>query len=377
MTIFLIGCGRVAFNPVADAAAPPDVALPTSLADGMPCATPVLLDGGGHLAHDVLAWVNDVQGDWLIGVEHMDQDVHQIHRHAITAGAGGAPVAAPAQLILAVDHVDVLSFEPVNTGYILGYNEFVLQTAQTLRLTPTMVMAGANPLGTLAAGNPPLARAGNGGLAMIGLTSGDLQVIALGDDGAPTGAANHLATPAEGAGHPTMIALDDGLAAVWDSAKTGTCRLVRLRPDLSIAAGPVDLAIAGCSDPHVAWLPAAHRIIVVADSTADTTIAGAVWDDKLAPITPATTLAPSAHWTRILGDDDGAWLTWVENDAVKKVRSARLTTDGHIAMMNAAAGELDDSLGHYHTLWRAGQSVVAVWTDAAQNRTFSAMRLCR
>jgi hypothetical protein len=29
---------------------------------------------------------------------------------------------------------------------------------------------------------------------MIGMTSGDLQVIALGDDGAPTGAANHLAT---------------------------------------------------------------------------------------------------------------------------------------------------------------------------------------
>jgi hypothetical protein len=379
MTIFLIGCGRIAFDATPPGAIPIDAAAPdaarSSLADGMPCATQVLLDSGGHLPHDVITWVNDASGDWVVGVEHMSQDVHEIHRHAITAQPTGL-VAGAAQLILAVDHVDVLSFEPVAAGYVLGYNEFVLQTAQTLLLTPEMVSIGSHPLGMLAAGNPPLARAGNGGLAMIGLTSGNLEVVPVGEDGAPIGAPSYLATPADGAGHPTMVALDDGLAAVWDSAKTGTCRLAKLRADLSIAAGPVDMAVSGCSDPHVAWLPGSRRIIVVADDVPNGSISGTVWDANLASITPPTTLAPSAHWARIAGDANGAWLAWAENDTVQKVRSARLAADGRVMMMNTAVGELDNSLGHYHTVQHVGQSTVVMWTDAVQGRTFSAMRLC-
>jgi hypothetical protein len=375
MAILLIGCGRVGFDATARSdAAPPDVAV-RSLADSLPCDTPVLLDGGGHLPHDVLAWVNTPAADWLIGVEHMAQDEHRILRHAITVGPTSL-VAGAAELILPVDHVDVLRFEPVATGYVLGYNEFVLQTGHTLLLTPGMDEVASQPLGALAAGNPPLARAGSGGLAMIGLTSNDLQVIGIGDDGAPTGVMNHLATPAEGAGLPTMVALDDGLVVVWQSAARGTCRLAKLRTDLSIASGPVDVAISQCNDAHVAWLPQARRIIVVAEDTKNGNVAGGVWDENLTPVTPPAMLAPSAHWIRIVDDGDGAWIAWVENGSVQKVRHAHLDTDGHVTTIGAAVGQLDDSLGHYHTLQHAGQSVVALWTDAAQSRTFSAMRLC-
>jgi hypothetical protein len=59
------------------------------------------------------------------------------------------------------------------------------------------------------------------------------------------------------------------------------------------------------------------------------------------------------------------------------VHSARLAGDGRVTMMNAAVGELDASLGHYHTIQHVGQSTVVLWTDAVQGRTFSAMRLCR
>lgn len=377
MAIFLIVCGRFGFDATSTDAAPPDVA-PSSLADGLPCDTPVLLDSGGHLPHDVLAWVDAPSGDWLIGVEHMSQDVHRIQRHPIALGPTGL-VAGAAELMAVVDHVDVLRFELSAGGYVLGYNEFVLQTGHTMLLTPELAEVASRPLGPLASGNPPLARAGNGDLAMIGLTSGDLQIIAIGDDGAPSGAVNHLATPAEGAALPTPIAIDDGLAVVWHSTARGTCRLAKLRPDLSIARGPVDMAVSKCADAHAAWLPASRRIVVVAEDRTNGNVAGAVWDDNLVPITPPTMLAPSAHWIRIVDDGTGAgaWVAWAETGTVQRVRHAHLDGDGHVTAMSAAVGQLDDSLGHYHTLQHAGQSTVALWTDAAQNRTFAAMRLCR
>lgn len=370
LTILLIGCGRVAFDAPHDAPSPDGV---SSLADRLPCDTPFALDGGGHLAHDVLAWVNDAQGDWLVGVAHMSQDMHQIERHAITLAPSG-PAAGPDALVLAVDHVDVLSFEPVAGGYVLGYNEFVLQTGHALLLTPDMVKVAAQPLGMLASGNPPLARAGKGGLAMIGLTSNDLQVIGLRDDGSPTGIMNHLATPAEGAALPTMIALDDGLAVIWHSNARGTCRLATLNADLSLAHGPVDMAVPGCSDAHVAWLPGPRRLIAVADS--DAGIAVAVWDENLAPLGAPAALAAGGHWARIIADGDTPRVAWAEASTAQKLREARLSLDGKLVTMGAAVGQLDDTLGHFHTLQHVGGSIVALWTDAAQSRTFTAMRLC-
>ena len=44
--------------------------------------------------------------------------------------------------------------------------------------------------------------------------------------------------------------------------------------------------------------------------------------------------------------------------------------------MSVALGQLDTSLGPYHTLQRVGQSAVALWTDTTMNRTFSALRVC-
>jgi hypothetical protein len=377
ITLLLIGCGRIGFDVPSDAAAVDGAAAdgaPPSIAEGLACGVQKLLDGGGHMPHDVLAWVNDAQGDWLVGVEHITQNEHMIERHAIT-GAASAPVAGAAEVILAVDHVDVLSFEPVGDRYVLGYNEFNLQTGQTLLLTPAMVELGRHPLGMLASGNPPLARAGGGGLAMIGLVSGELKVMGIDDTGAPTAQTNFLATPAEGAGLPTMVALDDGLAVVWHSDVRGTCRLAKLSASLDIAAGPVDIAIAGCSDAHVAWLPSARRIVVVADSSTGG-VAAAAFDENLAPISPPAAIATSGHWARIVADGDGAWVAWAESGSVEKLRHARMGPDARIGAPRAAVGELDSSLGHYHTLQRVGSAVIALWTDATQARTFSAMRLC-
>jgi hypothetical protein len=378
MAILLMGCGRIGFDATTSTDAEPD-GVPSSLAEDLPCDTPVLLDSGGHLPHDVLVWANTPHGDWLIGVEHVSQDVHRILRYPISLGATGL-VAGAAELIAPVDHVDALRLEPVTGGYVLGYDEFVLRTGHALLLTPDLAVAASRPLGQLASGNPPLARAGNGGLAMIGLASSNLQVVAIGDGGAPTGVINQLATPTEGVGLPTMVAMADGLAAAWHSTARSTCRLATLHADLSLANGPIDMALGGCTDAHVAWLPASRRLIMVGDNAANSEVVGAVWDEQLGSIPGVglTTVASSAHWGRIVDDGSGtgAWVAWVENGSIQKMRHAHLDIDGRVTAIGDAVGQLDASLGHYHTLQHVGQSTVAVWADTARSRTFAAMRLC-
>jgi hypothetical protein len=385
LLISLIGCGRVGFDaagqaPIdatADGAPGSDAAMP-SLADHLPCGQQMLLDTGNHLAHDTLVWVTSPAGEWLVGVEHESQDDHQIQRHALTATPAGLAAGA-AQLMLSVDHVDAMRFEPVpGGGYVLGYTEFVLGTAAALQVTPAMVGQGVEPLGPLAQGNPALARAGGGGLAMIGLNASNAQVVGLNDNGLPSGATANLAAPAEGAQMPTLTALDTGLAAVWHSASSGKCRLAVLDSDLHITHGPVDMATTGgaCSDAHVAWLPAVRRLVMVASDSTDNTVAGSVWDETLAPVVPSTRLASSAHWIRIVADGDGAWIAWVDGSTGQQLRYGRLGADGLLPRTSAGIGQLDSTLGHYHTLQQVGQNVVALWTDTTMNRTFSAMRVC-
>lgn len=180
-------------------------------------------------------WVGRPPAEWLVGVEHESQDAHEIQRHALTATPTGV-AASPAELMLDVDHVDQMRFEPVpGGGYVLGYTEFVLGSAGTLQVTPALVGQGVEPLGPLAGGNPALARAGGGSLAMI---------------------------------------------------------------------------------------------------------------------------------------------AWVDDSAGQQIRYGRLAGDGTLPRMSVALGQLDSTLGHYHTLQRVGQSVVALWTDTTMSRTFSATRVC-
>jgi hypothetical protein len=380
LTILLIGCGRVGFDLTApsDAGSGDSPDAMVSLADRMSCGQPVLLDAGNHLAHDTLVWASTSRGEWLVGVEHEDQDIHQIQRHALTATPTGI-AAGMAELMLAVDHVDQMRFEPVpGGGYLLGYTEFVLGTAGTLLVTPEMVGQSNQSLGPLAGGNPALARAGGGSLAMIGINAGYAQVIALGDNGLPSGPTVNVAPPSEGPEMPTLTALDTGLAAVWSSGSSGACRLAILDSGLHITHGPVNMTTSGaaCSDAHVAWLPASRRLVLVATDSKDDTIWRSVWDDSLVPIVPAGKLAGSAHWVRIVDDGDGAWIAWVDDSTGSQVRYGRLSGDGTLPRMSVALGQLDNTLGHYHTLQRVGQSAVALWTDSTMNRTFSAMRVC-
>jgi hypothetical protein len=101
-----------------------------------------------------------------------------------------------------------------------------------------------------------------------------------------------------------------------------------------------------------------------------------VWDENLVPITLPAKLSASAHWVRIVDDGDGAWIAWVDDSTGSQVRYGRLSADGALPKMSVALGQLDNTLGHYHTLQRVGQSAVALWTDSTMNRTFSAMRVC-
>jgi hypothetical protein len=372
--VVLCGCGRVQFDPLAaDAPGEPATA---SVAERIPCGTQVLLDAGGHNAHDVIRWVHEDGADWLIGANHYAQDDHKIERHLILDAANGASAGA-AEFMVQADHVDVLAFEEVPGGHVMGYTDFALNTGHTVVLGPGAAVGAQHDLGLLASGNPPLARSGNGKLAMIGLINGNLQVLGVFDDGAPTGVSINLATAADGAGLPTMITLPDGLAVVWHSSASGTCKLATLAADLSLVNGPVDLAVAGCSDAHVAYLPAAHRLIVVADDPANGAIVGATWDESLAPVVLPRQLATGAHWVRIIADNDAAWIAWAEAGSPQKVRSALLDADANIVMMGAPLGALDETLGHFHTMDRVLTATVVMWTDTLAGRTFSAERLCR
>jgi hypothetical protein len=177
---------------------------------------------------------------------------------------------------------------------------------------------------------------------------------------------------------PTLTALDAGLAAVWNSGNTGACRLAILDSGLHITHGPVDMTTSGaaCSDAHVAWLPVSRRLVMVATDARDDQVWRSVWDENLAPVAPSAKLSASAHWIRIVADSDGAWIAWVDDSTGSQIRYGRLSGDGTLPKMSVALGQLDNTLGHYHTLQRVGQSAVALWTDTTLNRTFSAMRVC-
>src|SRR5258706_11231344 len=123
---------------------------------------------------------------------------------------------------------------------------------------------------------------------MVGLAAGHVEVQGIGEDGVATGVLVHPAAAGDGPGLPTMTPLDVGIAVVWQSSSSGTCRLAKLGADLAVVAGPVDMNLPGCADPHVAWLPDARRIIVVSDDPGAGGIAGAGWGDALVPRTPPT-----------------------------------------------------------------------------------------
>jgi hypothetical protein len=373
--LLLFACGRVGFDARNAPADAPSDAMPT-IAERLPCNSQVLLDSSGHDPHDVIRWVSDTAGEWVIGSHHYAGDDHKIERHRITSDSGVA-VAGATEFVMQTSHVDVLAFEAVPSGVVMGFTDFNLQTAEAVALTPDPLAVVSHPLGPLANGNPPLARAGNGGLAMIGLVGGNLQVLALREDGSPTGVLAQLATPAAGADRPSMVALDSGLAVVWQSAAKGTCRLATLAADLSLVSGPVDLAVPGCSDPHVAWIADTRRIVVVADDPNNGAIVGATWDEGLSPVAAPRILAGSAHWVRIIGDGDGAWIAWAQNPAPQRVAYARLDSDANVTRLGTAVGSLDETLGHFHTMDRIGGATLVMWTDTTQNRTFSVERLCR
>jgi hypothetical protein len=372
----LAGCGRLDFGARAveiDAPAP-DAPAP-SLAEQMPCETQLLLDSGGHDPHDIIRWVHDATGDYIIGAHHYNQDDHRIERHVLVGAQGGA-VAGPADFMVQADHIDVIAFEPSAGSIILGYNDFVLQTGHTVALGPGFSVGAQYALGMLASGNPPLARGGNGSLAMIGITANALQVLGIADDGSPDGRATQITTPGDGTGFSTLVALDDGLLAIWQSSAKNDCTLAKLDTNLAIVAGPIEMGVPGCGDPHAAWLPGPGRIISVGDDTANGAIAARVWDASLKPIAPPITLATSAHWARIVAEGDQAWVTWAQTPSPQPVVAALIDANAAIVKSVPGVGAIDETLGHFHAIERVGPTTMVTWTDTAQSRTFSAERLC-
>jgi hypothetical protein len=381
--IALIGCGRVGFNlrdePVD---APPDGhadAGPTSLAEMVPCASQLLLDSGGHNPHDTIRWVHDDAGDWLVGTNHYNQDDHKIERHALTIEATGLASSASVDVLAQADHVDTLSFEPVAGGAIMGYVDFVLGTGHTVNLGLGLVPNGSADLGPFAVGNPPLARVGAAGpLVMVGMTSSGLEMRTIDETGMPTGASLVVVNPADGAGQPTATAIPNGVAVIWNSAAKGTCRVAVVDANLNIVAGPVDVGVSGCGDPHAAWLAESQRLVVVGDDPSNGGgVFVAVYDTALNVVSAPHTLATSAHWARVAGDGDAAWITWAVLPSPQSVQYALVDATATITRLGTPVGALDDSLGHYHWIDRVATTTVILWVDSSANRTFAAERLCR
>jgi hypothetical protein len=277
------------------------------------------------------------------------------------------------------DHVDTLSFEPVPSGTIMGYVDFVLGTGHTVRLAPGIIPSASADLGPFAVGNPPLARVGaTGPLVMVGITSAGLEVRALDQSGTATGASLVLVNSSDGAGQPTATTIPNGVAVMWNSAAKGTCRVAVVDGDLNIAAGPIDVGVSGCADPHAAWLAASQRLVVVGDDPAGTgSVFAAVYDAALNVLTAPHTLASSAHWARIVGDEDAAWVTWAVLPSPQAVQYALVDATSTVTTLGKPVGSLDDSLGHYHWIDRVATTTVILWVDTSNSRTFAAERLCR
>jgi hypothetical protein len=100
----------------------------------------VLLDSSGHDPHDVIRWVSDTAGEWVIGSHHYAGDDHKIERHRITSDSGVA-VAGATEFLMQTSHVDVLAFEAVPSGVVMGFTDFNLQTAEAVALTPDPLAA--------------------------------------------------------------------------------------------------------------------------------------------------------------------------------------------------------------------------------------------
>jgi hypothetical protein len=381
--IALIGCGRVGFSlrdePPADAPSVEADAGPTSIAEIVPCASPLRLDSGGHNPHDTIRWVHDAVGDWLVGTNHYTQDDHKVERHALTIESNGLTSSDTVDVLAAADHIDTLSFEPVAGGIIMGYVDFVLGTGHTVSLGPGLVPTGGADLGPFAVGNPPLARIGAAGpLVMVGMTGSGLEMRAIDETGTPTGASLVVVNPADGAGQPTVTSIPNGVAVMWNSAAKSTCRVAIIDASLNIVAGPIDVGISGCGDPHAAWLSESQRLVVVGDDPSNGGgVFAAVYDATLNVVSAAHTLATPAHWARIAGDGDAAWITWAVLPSPQAVQYALVDSTATITRLGTQVGTLDDSLGHYHWIDRVATTTVILWVDSSANRTFEAERLCR
>jgi hypothetical protein len=374
----LVGCGRLGF----DAAGPGDGGAgdagtgdsgPPPRVTRLPCNTLVFLDDGGQLQQDGLAWVRDGANDWLVAILHVSDPVHPIERFAIEESSTGLSITDAGPIHQTV-HSHNLAVAPTASGHVMSFFDDGDSTAYTVRLAPGLTELATYSLGAFLHGDPPLARAGGGGLAVVGVVSGQLTVRGVGDDGVPTTGTTLLGTPAEGPDFPTMVALDDGLAVVWQAAD-GRCRLATLHADLSVAAGPVDMTFGTCTRPQVAWLPAAQRIMVAADDASTGGVAAAIWTTALVPVTVPSQVAASSSGTQIVGDGDSAWVAWVRT-ADSAMQYVRIDGNGS-RTPGSALGQVDTSLTHHHVLQSVAGYPVALWGDVAMGFSFAASRLCR
>ncbi|HSD85918.1 MAG TPA: hypothetical protein VLB44_00330, partial [Kofleriaceae bacterium] len=248
-------------------------------------------------------------------------------------------------------------------------------TASALSLGPGLDVLGVHSLGALLDGDPPLVRAGGGGLVAVGVRAGVPMAEALDDDGAPTGVSRSMAG-AEQPGFPTAIPLDEGFAAVWQAGSGAVCRLITVHADLSIAAGPVSMSTTACAQPQIAWLPGAQRFVVAADDPNTGRVIAGVFTASLVQVVPTFAVTPAGYGAQIVDDGDGAWIAWVRtSDAA--LGYARITADGGITPAASALGHLDTVNMHYHVLQHVAGSAVALWGDVDQSFSLAAARLCR
>jgi len=368
LAVVLIGCGRIGF----DVGGPAGDGSTASIIGRLPCDTAVTIDTGNDLPQDGLSFVSEPAALWLLVSEHVACDVHPIERYAVEV----APTAIALRdtgAIAQTTHAHTVTVNPASGGYVMAYVELYDGSTHTAKLGPGIVATGTHSF-PLSGGAPPLARAGGGGLALIGLQSGVLVVVGIDDEGVATGTTTTLAPPGEGPDQPTMIATSSGLAAVWTSTMTGRCRIDLLRADLSIAAGPVDMAVGQCTSPQIAWVESARRIVVVTQDASVGGVYAAVWDDSLSPVVALNRVSPRAMSPQIIADTNKTWVAWADS-ATLAFGHARLDLDGTVTTA-PPVGQIDTAVPHYHVLQVVDGYPIAMWLDVAQNRSLTAMRFC-
>jgi hypothetical protein len=188
----------------------------------------------------------------------------------------------------------------------------------------------------------------------------------------PLGAVSGMVQIADVAEDPSssmMAPAQTGYVASWvtgmPSPNRGRVQL--LDANLAVVAGPVTIGTTTFDviRPRVAWAPGSNTYLVTwfeKTPTDDDDVWFQLFDQSLAPITPATLLATYGYGATVVTDGTGFWVAWLAyTSQPESLLTARIAADGMVTQRQVAGS------GGVPVLWdvvtRAGQPVL-IWAEA-------------